>query len=100
LYGNSTYWFEDYKGATISTGGPTPVIAIKDQNDDGVAYIAAPVDLITAPNTQILFSSIPSSEYSRYWNDYPMYPKRGLPDDSGPSEFEKSSPPQGESFQA
>lgn len=82
-HGNMCDTFADYRGNTISLWDP-PMTLAGPQKSFGVPYLIAPLDLISQPNTMLLFNVTARSEYSEYWKNYPR--RRFIP----PRELESS----------
>jgi hypothetical protein len=70
-FGNLTLFFEDYKGAISTIAGPSPVRALS-RHEFGTPYVAAPLNFLAIPNAELLFTVSPRSDYSNYWNAYPL----------------------------
>jgi hypothetical protein len=94
-FGNITFSYEDSSGIVSNFKGPTSVLGLSHQYRPDLPYIAAPLNLLGLPNSELRFTVNPKSEYSSYWADYPkrLLVKQVDEDDetSGQAQSEKLS---------
>lgn len=71
LNGNLVRTYADYRGIKYRFYGPSPVPRLREGSPFGVPNIMAPFDFLGLPNSELLFTISPMTDYRKYWENYP-----------------------------
>ena len=69
-YGHQTLVFSDYRGKSVTLGGP-PVVSGLPSRGFHNSVVIAPGNLLGEPNSELCFAIRERSAYSDYWANYP-----------------------------